>query len=389
MRYRTMSLRKKKTFRRRQKGSALLVSLMVMVGLSLLGLGFVAISETESAIAVNEKNYVQAQASAELGARTVIEWFQDAQWSFDRGILPKNDSAFKTLRTYSGANKDYYKPNPGDLLCDVPLKGDRTNKFYGTDPEHADIIINDSIGAKGKSFLDTLSNKLFYPDPNGVEKIRITDIRIYAPPWPLAQPNADKYFEEGSSKNARYGIATVRVTAQKLINGQVRAERSVKAVLAETPFPTVDGAIETSGSLVGQGNFWVYWGKILSEKDMQVNRPAIGMPWFDAKNQMSFEYGYDSTVQRLPNTAYSAGDAYGPGDLVHAPDAMIALDSELAQFAYRCTTGGTTAPNATSPLLTDWQAAKSVGGTVSDGPVKWTAEAGSNWLATHGTAGLP
>ncbi|HET7711165.1 MAG TPA: hypothetical protein VFL80_04490, partial [Thermoanaerobaculia bacterium] len=51
-------------------GSALLVSLMVMVGLSLLGLGFVAISETESAIAINERNSVQVLDVAETGAKT-------------------------------------------------------------------------------------------------------------------------------------------------------------------------------------------------------------------------------------------------------------------------------------------------------------------------------
>jgi signal transduction histidine kinase len=51
-----------------QQGSALLVALMVMAGLSLLGLAFVAISETESAIAVNQRNYVQSQAAAEAGS---------------------------------------------------------------------------------------------------------------------------------------------------------------------------------------------------------------------------------------------------------------------------------------------------------------------------------
>src|ERR1041385_98232 len=68
----------KKSRSRFEKGSALLVSLMIMVGLSLLGLGFVAMSETESSIAANEMNCVQAQSAAEIGAKTVIEMFQDA-----------------------------------------------------------------------------------------------------------------------------------------------------------------------------------------------------------------------------------------------------------------------------------------------------------------------
>jgi|GEM_PF-708058 len=389
-----MTRRNRKTSRfRRQKGSALLVSLMIMVGLSLLGLGFVAVSETESAIAVNDRNYVQAQAAAELGAKTVVQWFQDAPWSFDRGILPKNDNAFKTQRT-NASSKDYYKPNPGDFLCDIPLKGDRTNKFYGSDADHGDIYIADTFpngtaNAKGKAFLDALSAKVFYNDPNSLESLRISDIRVYAPPWPGATANGDKYYNDDASPNGRYGIATIRVTAQKLIKGQMRAERSVKVVIAETPFPTVDGAIETSGSLVGQGNFRVYWGKILSEKDMQVNRPAVGMPWFDAKNQINFEYGYDSTKQRALNTQYYPADAYAPGDLVNAPEVcingdpllLINPDPDLAQFAFRNTTGGTT---SNLPLTVadcaKWSAAKTVGLTVNDsGGVVWKAEAGRSF----------
>jgi len=56
--------RRSRRNRRGSRGSALLVSLMVIVGLSLLGLGFVAISETESAIAKNQQASLQTQAIA-------------------------------------------------------------------------------------------------------------------------------------------------------------------------------------------------------------------------------------------------------------------------------------------------------------------------------------
>ena len=367
-----MTMRKRTNSRiRRQKGSALLVSLMIMVGLSLLGLGFVAVSETESAIAVNERNYVQAQSAAELGCKTVIEMFQDAPWANDRGILPQNTQQFKTLRT-DGANHDYYKPNAGDFLFDVPLKGDRSNKFYGSDYKHADVTINDAQGAKATAYLDKLSKMLFYTPNNPTEKLRITDIRVYAPPWPGAIVNGDGYYDSNASANGRYGVATIRVTAQKIVNGQVRAERAVKAIIAETPFPTVDGAIETAGSLVGQGNFAVYWGKILSAKDMQVNRPAVGMPWFDAKNQMTYEYGSDTTLERKPSTTYHAADAYAPGDLVHATEADITANPNLGKFAYRCVSA-TAATGAGGAGTVAWPTA--IGGTVLDGGVTWKAEA--------------
>ena len=69
----------KRSSRRFQKGSALLVALMTMVGLSLLGLAFVALSETENAISINEQNHTQTVAVAEAGAKLVLQWFQDPE----------------------------------------------------------------------------------------------------------------------------------------------------------------------------------------------------------------------------------------------------------------------------------------------------------------------
>src|SRR6266496_3634394 len=81
------------------RGSALLVSLMVIVGLSLLGLGFVAISETESAIAKNQQNALQTQAIAEAGAKVVVEWFQDPLWAETNAAMPVNSAAPAAIKT--------------------------------------------------------------------------------------------------------------------------------------------------------------------------------------------------------------------------------------------------------------------------------------------------
>src|SRR5207248_1629608 len=138
-----------------QRGSALLVSLMVMVGLSLLGLAFVAVSETESAIANNERNGAQTLAVAEAGAKTVVEWFQDPQWAKDQGLVPVNDptcstapcikmlrrlssSAAPTTYTYS----DYYKSGSTDVLFDKSYRV-QNGKFYGPE-DNPDILINDT-----------------------------------------------------------------------------------------------------------------------------------------------------------------------------------------------------------------------------------------------------
>src|SRR5881227_1540219 len=88
--------------RLRQRGSALLASLMVIVGLSLLGLAFVAISETESSIANNQKNHSEAVAVAEAGGKLVVQWFQDPDKMARLGLLPTNLNTLKTQRTPFG-----------------------------------------------------------------------------------------------------------------------------------------------------------------------------------------------------------------------------------------------------------------------------------------------
>src|SRR5437867_11391083 len=86
-------IRQSRRNKRSNRGSALLVSLMVIVGLSLLGLGFVAISETESAIAKNEQNALQTQAVAEAGAMLVVEWVQNPTWAVANAARPTNNGA--------------------------------------------------------------------------------------------------------------------------------------------------------------------------------------------------------------------------------------------------------------------------------------------------------
>ncbi len=341
----------------RERGSALLVSLMVMVGLSLLGLAFVAISETESAIAVNEASYVQAQTAAEAGANAVVEMFQDADWAAARGILPPNNQAIKTLRKFTGGEQDYYKGTGSTRLFSVPFKLARTNRFCGSETT-ADVWIDSSKGTVATTYLDKLNEKLFGTDPT----LRISSIRVYAPPIPNAAPNAWGFIDGG----VRFGVATVRVTAQKieLKDKRVLAERTVKYVIAETPFPTVDGAIETSGSLVGQGNFNVYWGKVLSEKDLLLARPAVGMPWMDPQNVLWYNYGFDSTDPWVADTPYTTNMR------VHAPEAALTARPELKKFAYHPEANGTSAPAAPSPA--DWPA--TAGGTFFDGKMNWVAE---------------
>src|ERR1043166_4939815 len=107
-----MKSRRQTRFKNRDaRGSALLVSLMVIVGLSLLGLGFVAISETETAIARNQQASLQTQALAEAGARLAMEWFQDPTWSLTNAALPSNVPATNSNLAAIKVNRVVGKPS--------------------------------------------------------------------------------------------------------------------------------------------------------------------------------------------------------------------------------------------------------------------------------------
>src|SRR5713226_6843734 len=131
---------------KRERGSALLVSLMVIVGLSLLGLGFVAISETEASIAVNERNREQTLSHAEAMASLCVDWFQNPAWALNKGLLPSNDptvntdlSKMKVVRPTIGK---VYKPLTSELLFDLPFKPNADDRIFG-DYDHPEVMNND------------------------------------------------------------------------------------------------------------------------------------------------------------------------------------------------------------------------------------------------------
>lgn len=294
--------------RRRQKsdrGSALLVSLMVMVGLSLLGLSFVAISETENAISVNERNKTQTQALAEAGAKAVVQWFQDPDTMADRDLLPANDEDYKTQRVVA-AYTGYYKPDTvNDLLCDTPFGPKEPNMLFG-DEDHADINIVDGANGDSDAFIDAFNANFFFDEDAG----RVTSIRIYAPPI-VGGALVNGFWVGGQ----RYGIATVAVTAQKFNAGGVAiAQATCRIVVAPFPLPGPGGAIQAGGGIATNGAYEVHWGAIESEDDgdTYVKREFTSFPWFDAYDRAYFEYGLDSSTEWKANTDYIVGAIVRP-----------------------------------------------------------------------------
>ena len=58
-----------------QCGSALVIAILIAVILTLLGVSFLMMAETENRIASNERHAAQALYAAEAGARAVRSWF--------------------------------------------------------------------------------------------------------------------------------------------------------------------------------------------------------------------------------------------------------------------------------------------------------------------------
>lgn len=298
--------------RRRDRGSALLVSLMIMVGLSMLGLGFVAVSETESAIAANERNAIEAQSAAEAGAKLVIEWFQDPVWAQNQGIMPANDVSLypnmKTERVLTGTYTGVYKPLSTQRLCDKPYKPEAADRFYGTE-DSADLIVSTSTAP---GVIDIVNERLF---GSANANPRITELRVYAPPIygatlvTVAGPPQKQFWKGG----VRSGVATIAATASKFNPAKPTvavATRKVRIIVGEFPIPVPAGPLQSASGGIGfTGTSDIHWGMELSDSNLTDTKQPTSIPWANAYERVHFERGYDKEVWDIkPTTEYDESD---------------------------------------------------------------------------------
>jgi hypothetical protein len=306
--------------RLQQRGSALLASLMVIVGLSLLGLAFVAISETESAISVNERNHTQTVALAEAGARLVVQWFQDPVRMRNLTLMPANTTTFKTQRHPILSIGTYYKPDLATLLCDLPFGPLDDDKFFGAE-DSADIII-DRTTASGRTFLDDLNDKTLGAE--GTVDARpageITQIRLFAPPivgatFTTAPTVPPTHFFVGGT---RYGVATIMARAEKFDRPRSDANRrsialaECRIVVSQFPMPTPAGPLQSASTLLTQGDFRVHWGLVSGQTGLDLAKDYVTLPWFNAYERLHIRRGYDSSVEWTTNKVYRVGDIVRP-----------------------------------------------------------------------------
>jgi hypothetical protein len=258
-----------------ERGTALVVALLVMVIMTLLGIPFLLMGETENRIAENERLSLQALYAAEAGAQTVKRWF-DQPMSTSNVLNPPLAVIDRALRLIDAdgdpgtapvladgsAGQPFYK-QADDAVFAAPYRGSLADALLGTE-DGPDMSIDVASGSAAKTFLGDLSDKLFAGYLGSGRRARINRIDVYAPPT-----------LEKSGSWVRYGVATAKVTAgiYEDIPGEaerVLAERTVKIVLNEIPYgSTVSGLgpLHSCGDVVWNGEFAVHWGTATIDGD--------------------------------------------------------------------------------------------------------------------------
>jgi hypothetical protein len=270
----------------RERGSALILAILIMVIMTLLGFSYLLLADTENQISVNEKNYAQALYVAEAGVRIVKIWFdKPADPAYQFPDVTDTTNVIRTLRMLDhdndpgtgrvlAAEGDMTKPIYRDIADDLfekPYRGGLPFMFSGTE-DGPDLRI---VGTA----LDGLNDQFFPDFPSPTLRARITRIEVYEPPIYQVGPNW-----------IRYGMATIKVTAGVFANygsaaeTQV-AERVVKAILNETPYPGPGGPLQSCTGLNTNGDLRVHWGDATSVDGASVNIASI-----DTKQDSAFPW---------------------------------------------------------------------------------------------------
>ena len=289
--------------RRREKGSALILATLISVILSLLGISYLMMAQTESTIAENERNSALALYVAESGARVAVNWFNDPNASTGylvpgtgavdrtkRLIDDDFDPATARILATGGVSSPLYKDSvavPSSAIFDRPYRSAGAASLVlghgfwgietGTDPDPSnaargpDLIVN-------QSHLDVVNAALFPNFPSGDLQARITRIEVYAPPTITI-----------GATPTRMGVASIKVTAGVFIfpgtaNERQIATRVAKAVINEIPVPGPVGPLQSCATLAYTGDFAIHWGTgssvsaatITNSADTQIN---TGVPY--------------------------------------------------------------------------------------------------------------
>jgi hypothetical protein len=277
--------------RDRERGSALVISVLVMAILTLLGISYVLMADTENRIAENEKLGAQALYFGEGVVREVKRWFDRPPYGATGGtnlIQPTTADIDRTLRMIDtdgvgptapvAANgtlaAPYYKvgidrdADGNDDIFDKPFRSALADTLLGTEAG-PDIRISRAAGGAQATLLNNLATKIApsFPDKVHFLNARIDQIDVYSPPYILI-----------GAAWTRYGMATVKatVTIYKTIGivEQPVATKVVKAVLNETPYPGPYGPLQSCMELAFNGDFNAHWGTSTAVGDLNIGNGA-------------------------------------------------------------------------------------------------------------------
>lgn len=255
-----------------ERGSALIIALLVTFILSILGASFVMMAHTEGRIAENERRALQTLYLAEAGARVVQGWFDRPDTAFG---FPPESVVLLTQRVVLDPDDPYegppltgaplYKDGTAARLFDPPYRGDFAEALMGR-AEGPDMRIEDP------QFLRDLSAELLGTGlEQGATRARLARIEIAAPPY-----------VRGNNSWGRYGIATVRVLARLYrleadVEVDILAEQGVTIVLNEIPYrDPVFGPLHVIGDLTLSGRLEAHWGPVTVNGSVHGYSQALG-----------------------------------------------------------------------------------------------------------------
>jgi Tfp pilus assembly protein PilX len=296
-----------------ERGSALIIATLVSVILSLLGISYMMMAQTENLIAENERNAAMALYAAEAGARLGVAWLNDP--TSTGYLVPTTGQVDRTQRVFDhdsdsgtarvqgasgNAGQPIYKDSnfTTSTIFDRPYRSALSDTFLGVETgadagfptAGPDLVV-------GSAHLTTINDALFPNFPTPHLRARIVRLEFYAPPIVNGQ---------------RMGIATVKATGGVVIYPGTADERQVatrvvKAVVNEIPVPGPVGPLQSCADMSYGGSFEVHWGTasaqaaatidIGAQKDVKLR---TGVPY--ALND-PFTYWSDTTPLNLATWA--------------------------------------------------------------------------------------
>jgi hypothetical protein len=269
----------------------MIISVLVTAIMSLLGISYLLMADTENRIAENEKLSAQALYFGEGSVREVKRWFDRPPYGTmgTRNLVkPLTSVVVRTLRQIDVDGegptaavaadgtlaKPYYKvgidrdADGNEDIFDKPYRSALADMLVGTEAG-PDIRIDRAASVATATFLDGLADKIApnFPAAAAGVRARVKTIDIYAPPY-----------LDIAGTWTRYGMATVKATVEIVRTSgsatQIIATRIVKAVLNETPFPGPFGPLHSCEEMEFTGEFNPHWGTSTAVGDLEMTNGA-------------------------------------------------------------------------------------------------------------------